>query len=69
MTDRHDDRYVDADDSEALLRAWAHGTVDMGGWTEVGSREAFREAIQDEHIYGASKPLADDDLEIIEVDR
>jgi len=68
MTDRYDDRYVDSTDSEALLRAWAHDTVDMGGWTGT-DREAFREAIQDEHIYGAGEPLADDDLEIVEVDR
>lgn len=63
---RDDDRYVDADDPRAELRAWAFGTVDMGGWTGT-DRDAFREAVQSEHRYGAGEPVPEGELEIVEV--
>lgn len=64
---RDDPRYVDAEHPDAALRAWAFGTVDMGGWTDPDSPEAFRQAVQDEHRYGAGEPVPEDDLEIVEV--
>lgn len=66
MTDRHDERYVDGDDPEAVYRAWAFGIVDMGGWTEKGSLGEFREAVQDEHRYGTGEPVPDGKLEIVD---
>lgn len=68
-TTRDDPRYVDSEHPDAVLRAWAFGTVDMGGWTDPDTVDAFRAAVQDEHQYGAGEPVPEGELEIVEVGR
>lgn len=60
---RLDPRYVQSDDPQARLRAWAYGTMDMGGWTD-SDRDAFLAAILDEHQHGAGEPVAPWDVVI-----
>lgn len=58
MTTRTDSRYVQSDDTRAVLRAWGGDdlTMDMGGWTD-GDEDAFFAAVQDESRRSGGEPL------------
>lgn len=60
---RHDPRYVRSRDECAVLRAWGgadenNDTMDMGGWTDADSVDAFIEAVQDDALANSGERLA-----------
>lgn len=60
---RHDPRYVRGRDERAVLRAWGgadknNDTMDMGGWTDADSVDAFIEAVQDDALSNSGERLA-----------
>ena len=73
MTTRTDSRYLESDDSNAILRGWYQGMMDMGGWSD-SDEEAFKAAMLDQLCYDLGpepdEPIVLDDfeVEVIEAD-
>jgi hypothetical protein len=70
MTTRNDARYIESSDTNACLRGWYQGIMDMGGWSDF-DEAAFKAAMLDRltHDLGPepAEPIVESDFEVEEV--